>query len=439
MIEIVKNKRQIFKRFFLTFVAILFAILATPNVSPTSSQSIAQSPPSNINNPTNVVIDWNDTIAKVTRAAGLDGTLQFRAFAIAHAAIFDAANAVERRYTPYAVDITAPSGTAIDAAVASAGYTALKSLLPEQQKALDAALTTSLAKIPEGQSKIDGINIGQQVAEKIFAIRDQDGWNAKVDYQPGTGAGVWQPTPPAYAPAISPQIAKVTPFTFDNLNQFKIKPPLDVKSAAYIKDLKEVKSVGGKNSRVRTADQTAAAIFWTTSTSLIWNAAARAAATENRISTIDSARLFALLNFTGTDGYIAGYGIKYKYSFWRPVTAIRNANLIGNSAISADPNWESLIITPAHPDYVSGHCISSSAPERILQKFFGKDQVNLSFTFPLGSGVTRYYTSFSQLADEVGEARIWGGVHTRTADVQGREIGHQIADHAFASLLKTTN
>ncbi|MBH8564606.1 phosphatase PAP2 family protein [Nostoc sp. CENA67] len=431
-----RTDRYIIKRFILLSLAVLLVVVVTPSFLHQSAQTVAQTTNTKTAKATNVVTDWNETAIKVTQAAAVSATSQFRALAITHAAIFDAVNASDRRYTPYAVDIKAPSGTSIEAAAASAGYSVLTSLYPAQQTTLDAALTASLAKIPESQGKTDGINLGKQVATKIIALRSQDGWDAKVDYKPGTGPGVWQPTPPTFAAALTPQIAKATPFTFKNIDQFQVPPPLALNSAPYAKEINEVKSIGGKNSKVRTADQTAAAIFWTVPTPLIWNAAARAAAIKKGIDILDSARLFALLNLAGTDGYIAGYGIKYKYNFWRPVTAIRNADVAGNPAISADPNWEPLLITPAHPDYISGHCVSSGAPERILQKFFGSDKVNLSFTFPLNTGVTRSYTSFSQIGKEVGEARIWGGIHTRTADIQGEKLGYQVADYAFQNFLR---
>jgi len=427
---------QVVKRFVLFTLAAVLVVLAIPSLFYNSATTLAQTPKVQAPNASNVVLDWNQTAIKVTQAASAPSTSQYRALAITHAAIFDAVNAIDRRYTTYAVDIKAPAGASIEAAAAAAGHGVLTRLYPSQQADIDKALAATLEKIPEGQAKTDGINIGKQIAEKLVALRSQDGSDAKVDYKPGTGVGVWQPTPPKFATALAPHWGKVTPFTFKSLNQFKIPDPPAVNSATYIKDLNEVKSIGAKNSTTRSADQTATAIFWTASTPVIWNEVARAAATARGNSITDNARLFALLNIAGSDAYVAGYAVKYKYNLWRPVTAIRNANAIGNPAISADPNWEPLLITPAHPDYISGHCVSSDAPKRVLQRFFGDDKVKVSLTSPPNVGVTRSYSSFSEIAKEVGNARVWGGIHTRTADVQGGALGNQIGDYAFDNFLR---
>lgn len=424
------------KRFVLLTLVAALVIVAIPSLFHHPTQTLAQTTNPQTTKTTNVVIDWNQTAIKVTQAASAPSTEQYRALAITHAAIFDAVNAIDHRYTTYAVDLKAPTGASLEAAVAAAGHGVLTHLYPAQQADIDKALAATLEKLPEGQAKVDGINVGKQVAEKLVALRSQDGSDAKVDYQPGTGIGVWQPTPPTFAPALAPHWGKVKPFTFTSLSQFKILDPPAVNSAAYIKDLNEVKSIGAKNSAVRTADQTAAAIFWTISTPVLWNEVARAAATAKGNTITDNARLFALLNMAGSDGYVAGYAVKYKYKLWRPVTAIRNADAIGNSALSADPNWEPLLITPAHPDYISGHCVSSDAPKRVLQRFFGNDTVKVSVTHPPNVGVTRSYTSFSQIAKEVGNARVWGGIHTRTADIQGGALGTQIGDYAFEHFLR---
>ncbi len=421
------------KRFFLFILASLLVVLATPSLFHNSAPTLAETAKAAS---ADVVTDWNVTALNITQAAGVNALYQFRALAITHAAIFDAVNAIDRRYTTYAVNAKAPAGASLEAAAAAAGHGVLLRLYPAQQASLEAALAASLAKVPEGQSKADGIEVGREVAEKLVALRSKDGADAKVDYQPGTGPGVWQPTPPAFAPAIVPHWGKVSLFTSKSVNQFKVPPPLALNSEAYIKDLIEVKSVGAKNSTVRTADQTAAAIFWTLPTPVIWNAAAQAAATAKGNSITDNARLFALLNMVGSDAYVAGYAVKYKYNLWRPVTAIRNADAIGNPALSAEPNWEPLIITPPHPDYISGHCVTSDAAKRVLQSFFGSDEVKLSLTFPPNIGVTRSYTSFSQIAKEVGDARVWGGIHTRTADVQGGVLGDLIADYALQNVLR---
>ncbi len=431
----VKTNWYTIKRVFLLIFTVLLVVVVSPSLYKNSSQTLAEVSKAPTTKGTDVVIDWNQTTISVTQAAKASSPAQYRTLAIAHAAIFDAVNAINHKYTSYAVDIKAPVGASVEAAAAAAGHTVLTHLYPSGQQDIDKALATSLGKIPEGQSKIDGINIGREVAEKLVALRAKDGADTKVDYKPKTGTGFWQPTPPYFDPALVPQWGSITPFTFKSIDQFQVPAPPAITSAEYIKDLKEVKNIGGKNSTIRTSDQTAAAIFWTLSTPVIWNQAAKAAAIANGSSLVDNARLFAVLNLAGADAYIAGYGVKYKYNRWRPVTAIRNADAIGNG-LSADPNWEPLIVTPPHPDYISGHCVSSDAAKRVLQKYFGNDHVKLTFTSPANIGVTRSYTSFSQLSKEVGDARVWGGIHTRTADVQGGLLGDRIGEYAFDNFLQ---
>lgn len=421
-----------------TVTALLMATIVTLMLHPLSIQAqtavIApvQAPP---NLPTNAVLDWNSTALAVTQAAAAPAPQQYRTLAIAHAAIFDAVNAIEHRYTPYAVDIKAPAGTPAEVAAAAAGHEVLVRLYPAQQSTLDAALSASLAKVPEGRSKADGIRIGKEVAQKLLVLRSQDGADRKPDYKVEPKVGVWQPTLPGFSPPLLPHWGTVTPFALKGLDQFQAPQPLPLQSAAYIEELNEVKRLGGRNSSARTADQTAAALFSPIAPAVLWNTTARAAATEKRLNLLENARLFALLNISGVDAYIAGYDVKYKYKLWRPVTAIRNADALTNPALTADPSWEPLIVTPAHPDYISGHCVSAGAEQRILQNFFGSDAVKINIIFPANVGVTRTFTSFSQICKELEDARVWGGVHTRTADLRGTILGQQVGNDVFANIL----
>jgi PAP2 superfamily len=421
-----------------TVTALLMATIVTLMLHPLSIQAQTaalapvQAPP---NLPTNAVLDWNSTALAVTQAAAAPAPQQYRTLAIAHAAIFDAVNAIEHRYTPYAVDIKAPAGTPAEVAAAAAGHEVLVRLYPAQQSTLDAALSASLAKVPEGRSKADGIRIGKEVAQKLLVLRSQDGADRKPDYKVEPKVGVWQPTLPGFSPPLLPHWGTVTPFALKGLDQFQAPQPLPLQSAAYIEELNEVKRLGGRNSSARTADQTAAALFSPIAPAVLWNTTARAAATEKRLNLLENARLFALLNISGVDAYIAGYDVKYKYKLWRPVTAIRNADALTNPALTADPSWEPLIVTPAHPDYISGHCVSAGAEQRILQNFFGSDAVKINIIFPANVGVTRTFTSFSQICKELEDARVWGGVHTRTADLRGTILGQQVGNDVFANIL----
>jgi hypothetical protein len=436
---IIKIGRFRVKRFGLFASAFVLAVVTAIGLlqisDPTQAQTaqVAQGPTAQAqsakpSDPTDAVLDWNAIAQTATVAASAPAPQQFRTLAITHGAIFNAVNAIERRYTPYSVNIKAPAGASAAAAAVAAGHGVLTRLYPAQKASLDAALTASLAKIPDGQAKVGGINVGKEVAEKLVAIRSTDRADRKGEYKAQKAVGIWQPTPPLFAPALLPNWSEVTPFVIKRADQFKIPAPLPLNSDAYAKELNEVKLLGGRYSTARTAEQTATAIFSAISPVPLWNTPARAAATAKGNNLIENARLFALLNFAGADAYIAGYEVKYKYKLWRPVVAIPNAAELGNPAITDDPNWESLIVTPAHPDYISGHCVTAGAAERVLQRFFGSDSVKVSLIFPANAGVTRSYTSFSQISKELGESRIWAGLHTRTADTQGDVLGKQVGN-----------
>jgi hypothetical protein len=231
-----------------------------------------------------------------------------------------------------------------------------------------------------------------------------------------------------------PHWGTVQPFMLKNANQFPLAGPPALTSAEFAKDFGEVKSLGAKNTTIRTRDQTDAARFWTISGVVADNDTARQLSAHKGFGVVENARVFALLNMAGADAYIACWEAKYRYNFWRPITAIRNADSAGNAALAADPNWEPLLPTPAHPEYPSGHAVYSGATERVLQEFFG-DKVNVSLTNPAVQS-TRTYQSLSQMGKEVVDARVWGGIHYRTSDVHAAELGHKVAEYGIQNVLR---
>jgi hypothetical protein len=371
------------------------------------------------------VTDWN-VIAVNATAVPPNSILQSRVLAIVHSAIYDAVRAVEQKNAAYAVDLKAPPGSSIDAAVATAAQGVLMRLTPAQRPMLESALKTALAKIADGKPKTDGIRIGSEVAEKIVALRGTDQSEAKVTFTPTLGPGLYQLTPPGFMPAILPQWGSVTPFVLRGRSGLEFKGPPAITSAEFARDFDEIKSVGARNSTTRTADQTAAAIYWVVQTGVPWFAAARAQSMAKKLSTTENARLFALLSMATADSQIVGFDEKYKRPHWRPVTAIRAAVDLNIPTLKGDANWEPLIVTPPQPDYPSAHCIFSGAAEAVLRDFFGSDDVNVSVTFPAPFGVTRNYRKFSEMAEEVENARVWGGIHFRSADRDGSEVGRKI-------------
>src|SRR5262245_50924308 len=387
-----------------------------------------------------VVTDWN-VIAINATAVPPNSILQSRVLAIMHIAMHDAAQAIEQRHPPYAVDlktIKSPNGASVDAAIVTAAHATLSKLAPTQRATLDAALNTALAKIADGKAKAEGVEIGTQVAEKMLALRAQDKSDAQIAYSISSGLGRYQLTPPNLLPAILTQWGRVTPFLKGSMD-IAVKGPPALSSPEFAKDFEEIKAIGARDSTTRTADQTAAAIFWTVQTAVPWNAAARALAIAKGGSVSDNARLFAILAAASADSQIACFDAKYRHNFWRPVTAIRNAAELNNPALKADPNWEPLLVTPPQPDYPSAHACLSGAAEAVLRTYFASDDVKVSVTFPLPFGVTRTYTRLSQMGQEVIDARVWGGIHFRTADVDGHALGFKIGEIATRDVAKSAS
>jgi hypothetical protein len=381
------------------------------------------------------VTDWNQTAISAAASIGISTGWQSRIVAIAHAAMFDAVNSIERKYTKYAIEVSPPAGASAEAAAITAAHAVLTHLVPDEKKKLDAALTTTLANVADGAAKDAGAAVGREVAAKMLEIRSTDGIDAKVAYTPGTASGVWQPTPPALTPAVLTQFGAVKPFVLKSSDQFTMPGPPALASEAFARDMQEIQSVGARRSTSRTAEQSEVAIFWTVSTHIPFNTAARAAATKRSTSLVENARLFALLNMVGADSQIACWHWKYQVNFWRPVTALRAADSAKNAALRSDPNWEPLLTTPAHPDYPSGHASYGGAAAEVLKAVFGDDSVDVSFTWP-AFGVTRTYASFAQIDREIIDARVWGGIHFRKTDEDSSALGHKIGEYAVKTWLR---
>jgi hypothetical protein len=373
-----------------------------------------------------VVTDWSTTAQTAMVATAMKFPLQTRTLAIMHAAMFDAVNSVEHRYEPYAVNLSAPAANE-EAAAASAAHSVLTALLPSQQPALNAAYAASLAAIPNGQAKTDGIILGQLVAAAMLSLRANDGSNITAVYVPGGGPGAWIPTAPTFGPAVWFGWGE-TPFAINSGTQFRPDGPPALTGDQYTADFIEVKTLGQNTSTVRTLDQTNAALFWVEFPNYTWNAMARQAVAAKNIGLLDSARLFALLNMASADSIMSGFKAKYIYAFWRPVTAIQNADTDGNDATVADPSWQPLNAPPEHPDYPSNHSVYSGAAAEVLGLLLGDD-----FDFTIASSSSpfpRSFTSFTGAAQECGLSRIWLGFHFHSAVRDGLNLGKQIGHFA---------
>ena len=370
------------------------------------------------------VTDWN-VIALSATAVPPNSVVQSRTLAIVHAAIYDAVRAVERSGSAYAVNIEAPEGASVDAAVAAAAHGVLVRLAPMQRPVLDGALNAALAKIADDKRRSDGLGVGAKIAEQILALRSGDGSDASIVFTPKPGPGLYQLTPQS-GPAVLPQWGRLKPFVLRGVDGFEFKGPPAVTSAEFARDFDEIKMLGARDSTARTADQTAAAIFWVVQTAVPWHAAARAASAVKGLSLSESARLFAVLALATADSQIVAFHEKYSRPHWRPVTAIRAAAELGIPTLKGDPGWEPLLVTPAHPDYPSAHAMFSGAAEAVLRSVFGTDNVKVSVTYPAPLGVTRTYNAFSEITVEVDNARVWGGIHFRSSDRDGSDVGRKI-------------
>ena len=374
-------------------------------------------------------MDWNATAAALPIAVP---PVHARVMAAMHGAVYDAINSIEPRHDTYRFPVEAPAGASKDAAVATAAHAVLAALVPSQKAALDTALAQSLAKISDERSKADGIAVGKTVAERMLAWRAKDNFDAKAEDKPGTGVGVWQRTPPGLAPGALPQLGGVTPFMLKSVDQFAAKGRPALTSREFARDLDEVRRLGGRHSTERSADQTAVAIFWAGNEIPQLNAVARAISQARRLSMPENARLFALVHTAAADALIVSFRIKYQENAWRPITAIRT----GYGGVAPDPNWESLLITPPHPDYPSAHCIAAGAVAQVLRDLFGSDEVKFSYVFPPGLGMMRSYTSLAQIEKEMEDARVFAGIHFRSTDEHSTELGRRVGAYAVANHLR---
>jgi hypothetical protein len=404
------------------------------------------------------VIDWNQTMFRAGFVAGTSPVVMSRVAAIVQAAVFDAVNGIDRRYAPIHVPPAGPAGASREAAAVQAAYSALVQLYPTQKGLFDARLAVSLAVIATHESSAavaSGVAWGQTVANAILVWRGADGFApAPPPFLGAAIVGVWRPTPPAFAPGAVPQFAYMVPWVIAGPSQFRPAGPPPLVSARYANDFDETKNVGSLLSTTRTPDQTVFSWFWNSGTAIsIWNNLAvslinRTAEDDRGNSrdgergvddgsgrsrhnaTLKNARLFALLNLAMADAAIGCWEAKYNYVFWRPVTAIPEAAADGNPATTADPAWAPLFATPAFPEYPSGHSCVSAAAGVVLADVFG-ERTHFTVESDAMPGVTRSFRSFSSALEEVKNARIFAGIHFRSATDDGQELGESVGQYVL--------
>ena len=389
----------------------------------------------------NPVVQWNRTLLVIVRTPGAQPATVHptRSFAIMHAAIYDAVNAIDRTHKPYLVRLTSVSRFASqDAAAASAAHEVLVALYPKFKTLLDDQLQQSLASIQDSGDKTEGISIGTTVADQILTLRSNDGSSAlPVPFAFGNAPGNYQSTPPNFPK--QPQFthwSHVTPFALERANQFRPGPPPALTSEAYSDVFNEVKSLGIANSASATADQALTGRFWNGAIQNYWNEITQTATVQHELTTAQSARLFALLNLSFADGVIAFYDAKYTYNFWRPVTAIREAATDGNPETLPDPNWLPEVgNTTPDPAYPGAHAVISAAGASVLISILGKKHFDFTVTSEVLAGVDRSFESFSAADEEATLSRIFAGVHFRSDLTTGQKLGREVADFVVDNFL----
>ena len=408
------------KRFLILTVALLFA-------APAAARADA-------------VLDWNVIAQTTILSTGPTAHGSTLEFAMVHGAVYDAVNSIDRRHRPYLRIPPSRPWASQDAAAATAAFKVLFELYPAQRAALQASYDASLAAIPFGRAKERGIRAGEAAAAAMLAARANDGrrpHGTPYPFPQGTQPGEWRVSPPLTAVDPAWWVGDVKPFIIPNARLFRTDGPNRLTSRAYAKDFEEVKRVGALNSTTRTADQTTAAIFWQAPPIALYGSIMHELSAKRQLSTAQNARLFGRVGFAIADAAISCWNDKYARKFWRPIDAIRLADTDGNRATEADPAWKPLfdpstpsappLATPNFPDHPSGHSCATSAALNVMEDFFGTDRVAFSVSSSRYPGQPRHFKRFSQMLQEIVDARVWAGVHFRTADEQGAELGEKVA------------
>ena len=386
------------------------------------------------------VADWNAIAVQATVTGTRPGPSGVLDIATVQAAIYDAVQAIEKRFEPYYVEIPGASGSP-EAAAAKAAHDVLVNRFPAQASSLDTTYQEYLSS--RGLSETDpGVAVGASAAAGIIALRASDGSfpASSPPFTGGTAPGVWRPTPPGNLPMAAPWLGNVTPFTLTRPSQFRAAAPPALTSAEYAKDYNEVKAMGALNNSSRTPEQTDLAHFWNANYPVLWNQVLRDIAGAHVNNIAESARLFALADMAMADAIITAWNEKNRSVFWRPITAIQEGENDGNPETAGDSNWLSLINAPPYPDHTSGANNLSSAVTRALARFFETDRMTFSITTTNAGPTTqdtRTYERFSDAAQEVVDARIYEGIHFRFADEAARKQGKQVADWGWRNFMRS--
>jgi hypothetical protein len=395
------------------------------------------------------VTDWNEIASNsIVVTAGQPPQVSSLSFAMVQGAVYDAVNAIDRGYQPYLVEPNANPTDSKEAAAATAafrvlvGFADLPGLFSTQLPILQPQYDAYIAGLPDkpSGSRAAGVTIGEKTARAMLIARQNDGrFGPSPNLLPPV-PGVWRPTPPNFANDPAPWIGNVRPFIVPSAEMLRTDGPNALTSDDYAEDVNEVRELGSLTSIARTADQTDAAVFWQDHAHALFNRLFRALAARQNLNIVESARLFAMENLAAADASIGCWNDKYYWQFWRPITAIRGADTDSNPDTEADPTWLPLfdpatpicnppsLVTPPFPDHPSGHACNTSAFVHTLRDFFGTGRIPVS-VFSNKSCTWRSFDRFSDILKEVVDARVWAGIHFRTADTQGAGLGKKVAHY----------
>jgi len=386
------------------------------------------------------VLDWNVIAVDTAVANGQNPFAQARFAAIVQVAVFEAVNAITGDYRPYLRSFVAPHGASANAAAVEAAYRVLSTYFPGSASTLDAARASSLASIPDGKAKIDGMATGDAAADALIGLRADDGSSPPQFKTPGPPVpGEWQatvscPIVNGVASGIAFQWQNVTPFGIRSVKEFPLGPPPALRSNEYAKTYNEVMTVGSLDSTERPQDRSDVATYYAaTSPTQAFNQAARQVAQEQRRSLSENARALALINMAINDSLVAAFFYKYQYNFWRPETAIHAGDTDGNRKTDADPNFVPFIVTPCFPSYPSNHGSAANAAAAVMRRLYGEAGHSMTLSNPAVPTIVLQYTSFREITNDISDARVYGGIHFRTDQdagaVLGRAVGKAVYKH----------
>jgi hypothetical protein len=374
------------------------------------------------------VLEWNSIMVNTT--ASQNPFFQARFAAITQLAVFEAINAIDKDFEPYLGSITAPSGASPDAAAVTAAHAVLGNYFPGSASALDAAYAASLARIPNGTAKQNGIEVGEAAAAALIALRTGDGSAPPEFFSPTSSApGAWQPTPscpPAGGTLL--QWRNLRPFAIERADRFRSAPPPALTSQRFARGFDEVMRVGSIDSAFRPQDRADVARFYAATAPVpVWNSAAAQVAIAQGRSMAETARALALMDVAISDASAAVFDTKYFYGFWRPETAIH---------ASGETTWKPYIVTPCFPSYVSAHASLSNAARKVLERLYGPRPHFITLSNPAVAGVILQYETFEQITNDINDARVYGGIHFRFDQEIGGEQGRQVGAYVFRHILR---